>query len=539
MNRIIFVLFILIDFSLGAQTWYWAKSSKGGGEGWGICTDPAGNSVITGYFTFPSIAFSTYTLYTMSPTGGQGSFLVKYDASGNVLWAKSPYGNSQSTLVKMDATGNVYMAGSLTSNLAFPTTTLTFSGANSDYFLAKYDANGNFVWAKSFGASWNPTIYGLTVDPLGNPVMCGIFYSPTVAIGSVTISSVGFKDFFIAKLDPSGNTLWAKSFGGSGDDYAKSVTTDANGNIYATGSFDSPFITMGTNTLVNTGYNDVFINKLDANGNLMWASKMGSLFTDLGNYISADALGNTYVTGYYYSANFTAGTYTLPNAGAEDFFLAKYDTNGNIQWLNGGGGAGTDQGYCVKSLTNGVFLTGQQGSTPMIIGTYTLIPPVFSEPMFVAQYDFNGNVICAATLSGGGDDKNEVDINQGGDAYITGDFMATMVVGTTTLVMTPGGENAFIAKFNCASSTDIQKRSDHHGISIYPNPSNGSFNINYEGQNNNVELIILNSIGQKVFDKKINQGKNELRTEGLPNGLYNLSILQDNTPLQSGKIIIE
>jgi hypothetical protein len=196
-------------------------------------------------------------------------------------------------------------------------------------------------WAKSAGGIDFEGEPAVAVDNSGNAYMSGSFSSSSVTFGSFTIalSSAGNVDLFVVKYDSSGNVLWANSAGSTGIDRAFSVTADASGNCYLAGTFDSPTITFGTTTLTNTSTSyDWFLVKYDTNGNVLWAKSGGGSSNEFIISIDADASGNCFIGGYYYSPTLTFGTTTLTNSGSPDVFLAKFDTNGNALWAKSGTG---------------------------------------------------------------------------------------------------------------------------------------------------------------------------------------------------------
>ncbi len=208
-----FIFLFITIMNCKAQTFPWAKNAiqSGSAEGFGVCTDPSGNVYITGEFS-GSIKFGVYTL-----TNGAGAgslFLTKYDNSGNVLWAKNANGVSTygpiAYAVSTDAAGNVFVTGiSNSPYITFGTYTLTNSG-NYDLFLAKYDSNGNFLWAKSAIGSGDEGGASVSCDASGNSFITGDFTSPTLVFGSYTLTNMGSNDIYLAKYDPNGNVLWAK-----------------------------------------------------------------------------------------------------------------------------------------------------------------------------------------------------------------------------------------------------------------------------------------------------------------------------------------
>ncbi len=300
---------------------------------------------MTGYFGSATITFGTTTLTNADTGSGEDIFIVKYDASGNVLWAKSAGGtqHDQGRSVSTDKSGNVFMTGYFGSaTVTFGTTTLTNAGntgSTDDIFIVKYDASGNVQWAKSAGGTAGDWGNSVSVDAGGNVFMTGDFQSATITFGTTTLTNADTTapaaDIFIMKYDAAGNVLWAKSAGGTSDDFGSSVSTDAGGNVFMTGYFQSATITFGTTTLTNKDNSgnsgDIFIVKYDASGNVQWAKSAGGNSNDFGQSVSTDAGGNVFVAGYFQSATITFGTTTLTNAGFSDIFIAKLSSTTGIE----------------------------------------------------------------------------------------------------------------------------------------------------------------------------------------------------------------
>ena len=130
--------------------------------------------------------------------------------------------------------------------------------------------------------------------------------------------------------------IWANQAGGTGyDDTGYSIAVDANGNSYVTGSFFGS-ATFGTTTLTCSGNFGIFVAKMDINGNWLWAKQAMGTYSNYGNDIAVDANGNSYVTGYFWG-NATFGTTTLTSSGEKDIFVAKLDSNGNWLWAKQAG----------------------------------------------------------------------------------------------------------------------------------------------------------------------------------------------------------
>ena len=168
-----------------------------------------------------------------------------------------------------------------------------------------YAQQANFEWAKSFGGTSTDQGYSIALDSSGNVYTTGRFQGTAdfdPGAGTNNLTAQGDYDVFIQKLDPSGNFLWAKSFGGTSYDVGYSIALDASGNIYTTGLFGGTVDFdpgAGTNNLTAQGNFDVFIQKLDPSGNFLWAKSFGGTSYDVGYSIALDASGNIYTTGYF------------------------------------------------------------------------------------------------------------------------------------------------------------------------------------------------------------------------------------------------
>ncbi len=396
-------LFLIYNTPVFSQSFLWAIGTGGtGADGvHAVITDSGGSVYVTGGFSSPTITFGSSTF---TNAGNYDFFIAKYDTNGNLLWAKSAGGANEDDgwSLSTDAGGNVFVTGQFWSpTITFGSITLINAGV-SNVFVAKYDANGNVLWAKSATGAGGDQGYSVSADASGNVFVTGVFWSPTITFDSYTLTNAGNSNVFIAKYDPNGNVLWVKSAGGTSQDGALSVSVDPSGNAFITGEFFSPTITFGTTTLTNSGTISAFIAKYSPNGIVLWAKSPTATGGDYGNSVSADANGNVFVTGWFASP-LTIGSTTLNNVGNYDTFLAKYDSNGNVLWAKSAGGTGIDNGTCVSADVNGnVFLSGWFDSPTITFGSTTLTqPPGSFQPIFIAKYDAGGNVSCTSVLASG------------------------------------------------------------------------------------------------------------------------------------------
>jgi hypothetical protein len=490
MKRHLYTLALLLTLSAAqAQTpdllLNWAKAlnntqAYGGSlQGNGIAVDASGNVYITGNFQGtadfdPGVGIANLT----SSAGSYDIFLAKYDASGNYVYAKSigglydDYGYS----VAVDISGNAFIAGSFTGTPDFDpgagTANLTSAGGN-DIFFAKYDASGNYVYAKAMGGTRSDAGNAIVVDASGNVYITGSFqatvdFDPGAGVVSFTELSAGVGDIFLAKYDASGNYVYAKQMGGAaGADVGNAIAIDGSGNAYITGSFNGTVDFdpgAGTANLTSAGGNDIFFAKYDASGNYVYAKRMGGTNSDIGNSIAIDGSGNAYITGSFNgTADFDpgAGTQNLVSAGGSDIFLAKYDASGNYAYAKSIGGTSLDVGSSISiDGTGTAYITGYFIGTVDFdpgVGTQNLTSSAGSYDIFLAKYDASGNYVYAKCIGGTSSDiGNSIAIDGTGNAYITGYFIGTVDfdpgAGTANLIGPSGINNAPVAKY---SSTGI------------------------------------------------------------------------------------
>ena len=546
MKKSIFLFVIISFFCLlsnisyaQAPNWLWAKSAGGTGDdkAYSVAVGASGNNYIVGTFESSTITFGSYTL---TNAGINNMFLAKYDANGNVLWAKSAGGTAddEAYSVAVDASGNIYLAGYFESpTITFGSYTLTNAGSY-DMFLAKYDINGNVLWAKSAGSTGDDEAYSVAVDASGNIYVAGYFESPTITFGSTTLTNAGNYDMFLVKYDANGNVLWAKSAGGNSADMAYSIAVDVSGNIYMAGYFYSTTLTFGSTTLPNAGNCDMFLAKYDANGNVLWAKSAGGTDEDYENSIAVNASGNIFMAGGFRSPTITFGSYTLTNVGNCDIFLAKYDTNGTVLWAKSAGGTGDDDAYSVAvDVSGNPYVAGLFNSPTLAFGSTTLTN-VGNYDMFLAKYDANGKVLWAKSAGGAGDDESySVAVDASGNPFVAGYYKSpTITFGSYTLT-NAGADTTydmFLAK--SGNGTGINELSNSLGISVFPNPATDKITVETSGASKGSCLAIVNIEGQQLITRQITEAKTQIDISDLPSGVYFVRVSSERT-VSIGKFV--
>ena len=241
-------------------------------------------------------------------------------------WAVQADGSllNQCSAISIDDNG-IYISGDFMETTYFGSNTITSNGG-TDIFAARMDLDGSWLWASQAGGNGMDYSKAIVTDNDYNSYITG-YFPGTVIFGSQYLFSSGSNDIFVAKVDGYGYWLWAVQAYGYGDDRGHAMSIDGNGNIYITGLFQDT-VTFSSDTLTSNGSSNLFVAKIDANGNWLWATQIDGSYINKGRAIATDNEGNSYVTGLFYETA-TFGTHSLSSFGEQDIFVAKIDTSGS------------------------------------------------------------------------------------------------------------------------------------------------------------------------------------------------------------------
>ncbi len=484
---LLLLMFVANAVGLRSQGFVWAKNLGGQDNDFGrsVTTDASGNIYTTGVFSYTVDFDPGPGVYNLVSAGAYDVFVTKFDANGNFIWARAmggpamEYGNG----IAVDAAGNVYTVGSFEGTADFDPSVANFllfsaslPGWGGDAFISKLDAAGNFVWAKQVGGTGEDALNAITRDNMGNMYFTG-FFQGTVdfdpALPTFTLTADGNWSAFVLKLNTAGNFIWASQLNAVSNGFgdmakAAALVTDVAGNVYLTGNYQGtvdfdpgPNIDTLSSVLMppfNTSSVDVFISKLDAFGNFVWAKTLGSNTIDYGRSISLDALNGLFLTGsFYQTIDFDPGpgTYTIASNGNDDAFVLKLDINGNFAWAHGLGSVNTDAGISVATdIAGNSYITGS-GTGPVDFdpgpGTYTIAG---LSGLFIEKLDYSGNFVWAKTVSGTQYATPwHLHIDALENIFITGLFKGTLDFdpgpGVANLTAGGGYFDYFILKLGC------------------------------------------------------------------------------------------
>jgi hypothetical protein len=357
--------------------------------------------------------------------------------------------------MSINSTGDIFITGFLNGTNTFGTITVTATGIY-DVFAAKMDSDGTWQWATTaggIGAGMQDYGIGIVADDEGNSYVTGIFAN-TIHFGSITLTSNGNDDIFVAKLNSSGLWQWSRQFGSTYIDDGNGITISSSGSLYCTGAF-SGTVAFGSTTLTSSsGSEDIFVCKMDTAGNVHWAVKAGGSTPDYGNAIVWEEEGDLFVTGWY-STTATFGTSSVTTLGGNEVFVARCDSNGIWKWVASGGTAGIDIAYDIGlDEEKSSYLTGYvNAGYPVIFGNDTIMLASNYSDVFVAKCDSNGEW---QWLSVSGDSSWDVGYGitvDGCHQYVTGYFTLTVAFDSIPLTAAGTTSDAYIGQYSdCAGS---------------------------------------------------------------------------------------
>jgi len=321
--------------------------------------------------------------------GKRDIFLIKTDAEGNIIWAKT-YGGTEdefASSVQQTSDGGYIVAG----------WTNSFGTGSYDFLLIKTDANGNIIWAKTYGGTDDDRAFSVQQTSDGGYIVAGSTWSFDAVV----------YDAFLIKTDANGNIQWAKTYEVIALDNALSVQQTSDGGYIVAGY---------TVTISGVGA-DIFLIKTDEKGNIQWAKTYGGRSWDDASSVQQTSDGGYIVAG---------GTYSF-GAGGRDIFLIKTDAKGNIIWAKTYGGTNDDGAFSVQQTSDGGYILAGETNSFGAGGV----------DIFLIKTDANGNIIWAKTYGR---------TNKDGASSVKQTSDGGYILAGTTISFGAGGADIFLIK---------------------------------------------------------------------------------------------
>lgn len=501
-----------------APTWTWAQT-PGSGYGNSTAVDAAGNVYVIGSFygtvTFDGTLLTSLGSQDVFIAKINSSGTYQWAVQAGSLDDDFGFG------VAVDSSGSVYVTGSFSDSAAFGSMVLTSNGSR-DLFVAKLTSAGNWQWAVGAGGTNSTAFYGdtgtaLAVDDAGSVYVTGNYFGPEATFGSTTLLTAG-SGIFIAKLTPAGVWEWAVSAGGS-IDKAAGIAVDTNRNVYVTGGFTGTNAIFGSTTLTSSGI-DMFLIKLNAVGGWEWVKSAGGPSIDEGRGVAVDSSGNVYVSGEFRSPSMSLGT-RLTNSGAvdtRDVFVAKLNSAGLWKWAVRPNGSTEEWNNGLTVSPGGeVYLTGISGSPSIRIGSTTLVTR--RGLMFVSKLTTNGAWRWAVQAGGiGAESVNSQAVDGSGSVYVTGFTQSPSPRFGTIILPSLGNTNVhiFFARLT-PTITGLPEASTPSPLTLTPNPAHHAVRLTGATA---PTAILLDALGRTVRTWPLEPATSDLDLAGLPAGLY-------------------
>jgi hypothetical protein len=354
--------------------------------------------------------------------------------------------------VTTDPSGNVFVTGSVQNYVDFGDGIYTPAGGSDDAFVAKYaGSDGSYLWAKHFTNGLNDRGLGVAADQNGSVFITGEFEGD-LNLGGATLSTSGRDDFdvFVAKYAADGTYLWSTQFGDIRPDGGNAVTVDPWGDIIVTGHFQGT-VDFGGGPLTSAGglgNDDVFVAKFSGfDGRHLWSKRFGNTARDVGNSVAVDQGGNVVVTGAFQGAvDFGGGLLsTSAITDCDGFLVALSGTSGSHLWSRRFGNTGNDAGNSVAAGAGDAVLVAGRFNLTVDFGGGLL--SAVSTDAFVAKYSALDGTYKWARNSAGAlpDQANGCALDPFGNAVATGNFFSTVKFGGPSLT-SAGSTDSFIVR---------------------------------------------------------------------------------------------
>ena len=370
---------------------------------YGVTTDSEGNVFVTGY---------TEDNLGGKSAGNDDLFLLKYDTEGTLIW-KTQVGSSSYEFARdlaTDAEGNIYMTGYTLGDL---------EGKNAgsyDLFIIKFDPSGKKLWTQQVGTNKTEHAYGIATDSKGN------IYTTGFTNGNLEGTNAGLSDLFVLKYAPDGKLLWTRQFGTEQFEYARGIATDADDNVFIAG------YTNGGLDGANSGNEDLFVIKYNAEGERLWTTQLGTATSDVAYGVATDVNGDAYIAGY-----------TEGGLGGNELFVMKFSKDGNQLWTQRLGSTKTNYARGVATDADGnVYATGYTD------GALDGNTSAGDFDIFFIKYNSNGSKLASWQLGTIGPDyAYSIATDAEGSAYVAG-FTSGDLDGNVS----SGGYDVFLLKYD-------------------------------------------------------------------------------------------
>lgn len=392
--------------------------------------------------------------------GAEDGYISKYNEQGQLIWLKQLRCNNADRVNSIAVSNDheIYITGEFRGSFYYNSDSLV-SQDRLDIFIAKIDSSGNILWAKQ-GAGWGfQSANAITTAPNGTISISG-YYEDTLHFENLWVHRIGLRDIFVANFDNLGNLLWLQSLGGPAFEDGKAIISDNVNNFYITGPFRD-FLFVFNDTLVGNGVNDVFIAKYNSNGVLQWVKTMGGPAADEATCLNINQNQQIFVGGWY-DRSMEIGHFSLQGNSEEDGFVVTLDTAGNFLWAEPLAGDFDERIYAIDfDENNNFYVTGTLDSLMVLFGD-SLTNRHLNRPtdIFITKFSENRTYHWGQTLGHYYNDfaKNLI-VKNSSTLYLSGGFQDTSIFVLDTIIA-DNQYDVFVAKFAIDTTVAIHQLPD-------------------------------------------------------------------------------
>ncbi len=446
-RSILFLFLHIFCFSTFAQPFEWVKVNESSNLAYARDIVHTDNGYVYSVGKFkdtldmdPSIAVSN-----LISEGAEDIYIQKLNVFGDFLWGKRIGNNRLETVKKIHITyeGDILICGTFREQVDFDPNDNIFNMTGDTLFdssyILKLSSSGDFLWAKQINGDDRVSANSISTDDLGNIIVVGEFkgtadFDPSSSNLDIATVGVG-KSLFIQKLNSSGDLLWAKAIGGDlGNTFANDLDIEGN-ELYITGAFNrvvdfDPGTAIHNLTTITQNFTASFVLKLDSLGDYIWANSVTADYAVVGTVISVEN-DHVYIGGHYRGiADFDPGSdvVELMSYGVRNGYVQKFDSNGNLVWVNGLRSLGSAKSQVLD-------LSIDQNDKVLIFGTFSgdtdfdpseqdyFIAPNGNVDVFFEKFNSRGEYLWIKPLGGGTTDGGGgMSVDYAGNIYSTGFF---------------------------------------------------------------------------------------------------------------------
>ncbi len=514
--------------------------------------DTQGNIYVAGGFSDSMDADPGVQEQWLKTFSGYSGYILKLNPQGQLEWA---YGVAVYCAdLQLNSNGDLLIAGIYRDSTDFDpgpgTFNLYHNTAHYAHFLLNLSSSGGFNWVKHTGAGSimiHENSMKLKVDQDQNIILAGELngsYDFDPGPGVHNLSSSGATDFFIQKLNSSGNLIWAYSFGDAANDEIYGLSVDDHGNITCGGKFGGivdfdPGPGWALKTATGNSW-DAYVFKLTPNGDLDWVTTFGNEKWAEIRSVASDSLGNIYFSGQFrdtINLDPSSNQFILNGFKKANLLIAKLSAQGDYMWARQFGNEEKDE-YLSEVIVD------HEGNPVMMGHIYVGLdldpgPDTFylsgTSDIFLLRLTPTGNFKGGAALEGVGTIRfKDLRAGTNNTLILSGSFWNQIDLdpGPGDLSHTcKGTEDPFTVFLTQAYINDLIGKERENSLVVYPNPSSGMIQVTSDMEISQLELFDLNGI--KLLESRDEQ----LDLAGLSNGLYLVRITDNSGRKYSKKIL--